>query len=363
MRKIRVHLGDRSYDIFIGRDLIRHCGRKIRALNIGRDAVIITNKKLLCLYGNALKRSLECAGITAKFELIPDSEKAKSSKVALRCLQDIASFDTRKKIVIIAFGGGVVGDLAGFVASTYKRGVPYIQIPTTLLAQVDSAIGGKVAIDLPAAKNLVGSFYQPRMVISDVGVLGSLPGRQVKSALAEVIKYGVISDEKLFSFIENHLAKILSRDPRALEHIVTRCSAIKAAIVEKDELDRKGKRAVLNFGHTIGHALEAAGGYSGRLNHGEAVAIGMAAAAEIAFWLGLVGIRDYKRLRHLIESSGLSLVAGKMPLSKVYRAHMHDKKFSGRSNKFILPRRIGKVSIVESVPDFMITAVLKKILK
>ena len=352
MRKIRVRLKDRSYDIIIGRGLLKRLGLFVKRLRLGTDAIVITNAGILRLYGACVRTSFRKAGITVHFETVPDSEKAKSVGVMIGLLDRISRYDKNKKIFLVALGGGVVGDLTGFVAATYKRGIPYVQVPTTLLAQVDSAIGGKTAIDLSCAKNLAGAIYQPKLVLSDIDLLKSLPKKELKNGLAEVIKYGVIKDRGLFSFVENKVDRILRQDPVALEHIVERSSAIKRDLVEKDEFDKKGIRAVLNYGHTLGHAIEAASAYSGRYTHGEAVAIGMIAAADIALRSGVVrNIPDMIRLCRLVSSCGLPIKARKVSPGAIWAAQFHDKKYSGNKNKFVLPIAIGKVGIFECVPD------------
>ena len=323
--------------------------------NFMTDAFVITNKTLAGLYYKKIELSLKKSGISANTELVPDSEKAKSQKSLIEVLNRLASYDKNKAVFIIALGGGVVGDLAGFAASIYKRGIPYVQIPTTLLAQVDSAIGGKVAIDLPAAKNLAGSFYQPKIAISDPALLNSLPAREIRNGLAEIIKYGVIRDKILFEYIEKNYKKIMQLVPEALERVILSCSKIKAQIVEEDELDRKGKRAILNYGHTIGHAIEAASSYSGRYNHGEAVAIGMIVAADISAKMGFLKDNDRARIDSLIKKCGLPTKVQNLKISAIYNAHLHDKKFTRGKNKFILPTGIGSVKVVENVPNSIIT--------
>lgn len=359
MKISKVSLKERSYHIFIGEGILKKSGILLRGLRIGSDAVIITNKRLLGLYGKILSRSLENSGFTTRFEIVPDSEKAKSADIAIRLLNKIASYDLRKKIFIVAFGGGVVGDLAGFISSVYKRGVPYVQIPTTLVAQVDSAIGGKTAIDLPIAKNLIGSFYQPKAVLSDISLLKTLPAREMRNGLAEVVKYAVIKDPKLFVFLEENYKKVLNCDEKSLEYIARRSSRIKAGVVSKDEFDRKGLRAILNYGHTVGHAVEAASGYSGRYNHGEAVAIGMAAACDIALRLRMISAGERSRIINLIDKIGLPSGARGLSAQKIYASLLHDKKFVNAKNRFVLPLRIGAVKVADGVSD----AIIKKALK
>jgi len=266
----------------------------------------------------------------------------------------MSSFDTRKTLFVIALGGGVIGDLAGFAAAIYKRGIPYLQIPTTLLAQVDSAIGGKTAIDLPVAKNLVGAFYQPKAVLSDISTLRSLPERELRNGLAEVIKYGVIKDSRLFEFIEKNYKKILRRDTQALSFIVARSSAIKARVVETDERDTTGARAILNYGHTFGHAIEAASEYGEGYYHGEAIAVGMIIAARLAVDLGLMKARDANRIEDLIRSVGLPTKIKKLPKARLYNAYLRDKKFIRGKSRLVLPTSIGSVKIVHAIPDHLI---------
>jgi len=363
LKTIRVRLKERSYDIVIGAGLLSKAGALLQKLRIGKDAVVITNKPLLGLYKRDMETSLRKGRFTIRFELVPDSEKAKSSNVALRLASRIAAYDKKKSVFIIAFGGGVIGDLAGFVAAIYKRGVPYVQIPTTLLAQVDSAIGGKTAIDLNIAKNLVGAFYQPRMVISDISLLETLPARQIRNGLAEVIKYGVIKDRQLFAFLEKKYSDILRRDKASLEFVVSRSSRIKAKIVERDELDRTGLRAILNYGHTVGHAVESASSYSSRYNHGESVAIGMAVACDIASKLKLTSPAVSERIKALIKKTGLPTKITALSLSKICGSLAHDKKFVRGKSRLVLPVSIGKVRIVDGVPDKIISEAIKKNLK
>ena len=360
MNKIRVSLGDRSYDILIGEGLLSKSGAILKKLNIGRDAVLITNKTLGRAYGKIIKSSLNKSGISVKFELVPESEEAKSSSILIKVLNDIAAYDKNKSLFVIALGGGVIGDLAGFAASIYKRGIPYVQIPTTLLAQVDSSIGGKVAIDLQTAKNLAGAFYQPKIVISDINVLLSLPLRQVRNGLAEIIKYGVIKDRHLFKYLESNYKKAIALDKKTLGNIIPKCVRIKTGLVEKDEFDTKSKRIILNYGHTIGHAIEAASSYSNKYNHGEAIAIGMCAAAGIACDLGLLKRVEAKRIECLIEKCGLPTGIRGLKFRKIYEAHLHDKKFIQGKNRFVLPLEVGNVRVVKTVPDYLIAESVRK---
>ena len=360
-QSVRVSLKDRSYNILIGRGLILKTGLILKNLSVGKDAVIVTNKKLAHLYGKKIRGSLKKSGIGSAIELVPDSEKAKSEKTLISVLNRIGAYDKNKVMFLIALGGGVIGDVTGFIASIYKRGVPYIQIPTTLLAQVDSSIGGKTAIDLPIAKNMVGSFYQPKAVLSDTSTLSSLSIRQIRNGLAECIKYGVIKDKRLFEFLENNYKKALRRDLNILQRIIISCSGIKAKIVEADELDRLGKRVILNYGHTIGHAIESAAGYSKKYNHGEAVAIGMISAARISSKLGLLKDEERLRIESLIENCGLPVrISGRLSISGIYRSLLCDKKFIHGRSRLVLPVGIGKACIVEGIKRSVIIKAIEE---
>jgi 3-dehydroquinate synthase len=360
MNSVRVSLKERPYNILIGAGLIRRAGAMIKRLNLGGGAVIVTNGRLARIACGELKSSLAAAGIACKAFLVPDSEKAKSDRVFIKLLNKLGSYDSNRSPFIIALGGGVVGDLAGFAASVYKRGIPYVQIPTTLLAQVDSAIGGKTAIDLPVAKNLAGSFYQPRLVISDTSLLKSLPARQVRSGFAECIKYGVIKDARLFEYLEKNYSKAIALDRAVLEHIVSRCSRIKADIVASDEFDKKDRRIILNYGHTIGHAIEGACGYSSRYTHGEAVAIGMLCAAEMSARLGLLKEKDRSRIESLVKKFSLPTKISGLDIRRIYNALLRDKKFVRGKNRLVLPSGIGRVRVVESVSRPVIVASIKR---
>ncbi|OGX43895.1 MAG: 3-dehydroquinate synthase [Omnitrophica WOR_2 bacterium RIFCSPLOWO2_12_FULL_51_8] len=349
METIKLALIDRSYNIIAGENIIKAFGRNAARLKIGTDAYIITNEKIKRLYGNRIRKTMEGCGFSLRFRTVPDGEASKSIKTASSIIADIADYDQRRRIFIIAMGGGVIGDLSGFVASVYKRGVPYVQLPTTLLAQVDSAIGGKTGVDLAEGKNLIGAFYQPRLVFSEIGFLKTLSQRQARSGLAEVIKYGVIKDTALFSYLEDNYPDILRLKTGALEYIVCRCSRIKAKMVSADEREEKGVRTLLNFGHTAGHAIEAAGRYKLH-NHGEAVALGMLVAAGISRRLGLLPESGVKRIENLIRAVGLPTRITGVTLSAVINAHYRDKKFLGKKNRFVLAKGISKAVIRENIP-------------
>lgn len=362
MKTIRVSLKNRSYDIVIATGALRQLGAHLRRLKVEGQAYVVTNNRVKRLCAPGLTRALRAKGYSFKFKCVADSESSKSIKVLSALINDLAVFGKKKKVFIVALGGGVIGDLAGFLAAIYKRGIPYIQIPTTLLAQVDSAIGGKTGIDLPQGKNLIGAFYQPRIVVSDLNLLKTLDDKQIRNGLSEVIKYAVIKDPALFEYLEDHCNDILAKKTSALEFIVSRCSSIKAAIVEKDEREEKGLRTILNFGHTLGHAIEAAAEYK-KYTHGEAVALGMIGACDISRNLGLTGDAVKERIESLIKRSGLPHKIKGIGSSRILDAHYHDKKFSGAKNKFVLIKGIGRVSVVESIDLELIISGLRNLLR
>lgn len=359
---VKVSLRNRSYNIMIGHGLILRLGSILKDLGIGKYAVVVTNKNISRLYGKIIKASLKKSGISSTIELVPDSEKAKSENTLLALLNKISSYDTNKSLFLVALGGGVVGDLTGFTASIYKRGIPYVQVPTTLLSQVDSAIGGKTAIDMPIAKNLVGSFYQPKIVISDISILRSLSKRQINNGLAECIKYGIIKDAGLFSYLEKNYTKAIALDKDVLRRIIVSCSRIKSAVVKEDEFDNLGKRIMLNFGHTIGHAIEGSSGYSNKYNHGEAIAIGMICAASISYKMGLINTSDKSRIEALIRKCGLPIRISGLKISRIYDSLLRDKKFVGGKNRFVLPVKIGKVRVVDGIKRSLIVNSIKELM-
>ena len=359
IKHVPVRLTENSYQIAIGHDILPDAAKHFKNLGLGKDAIIISHPLIERLHGVKLAVGLRKAGYSVKVLNVPEGESSKSAAYALRLIEQIAAYDVDKKIFIIALGGGVIGDLSGFVAAVYKRGIPYIQVPTTLLAQIDSAIGGKTAIDLKYGKNLVGAFYQPKLVLTDAKALKTLSRRQIQNGLAEAIKYGVINDAALFRYIESNHVRFLKGDPKVLTHIVERCSRIKARVVAADEKETKGLRTILNFGHTVGHAIEAASRY-GQYQHGEAIALGMRVAAEISLSLGLLKPVDGMRLGQLITNVGLPQRIEKVKLRDIVDLMRHDKKFVAGQNRFVLATRIGKVKVVKAVPMDVITAAIKK---
>lgn len=360
MQKIKVNLGKRSYSIVIGTGILKQLGVFLKKLNLGTDAFVVTNNFLKNKYGTKLSKALLKEGFSVHFKIVPDSEKSKSIQTASQVIRELAKLDKQKKIFIIAFGGGVIGDLSGFVASVYKRGISYVQVPTTLLAQVDSAIGGKTALDLESGKNLVGAFYQPKLVFSDIDFLKSLNQEQLASGMAEVIKYAVIKDRKLFNFLENKSKNVLKKNPAALEDIVGSCSQIKASITSFDEREVLGLRTILNFGHTLGHAIEAAGGYRG-YNHGQAVGLGMIAAIDLSGKLKLIDKKPAVRITDLIKLYGLPYKLRGTAINRIIKAHYLDKKFSGKENRFVLTCGIGKTKIVRNLSLGLIKETIEKL--
>jgi 3-dehydroquinate synthase len=353
--RIKVALKHTPYNIIVGSDILKKLPNFLSGLKLGQDAVIISHKSSQQWpHVSKLSDVLKKAGYTSEFFYVPEGEKSKSPDCFLSLLKKISAYDVGKEIFVIALGGGVVGDLAGFVAAVYKRGVPYIQVPTTLLAQIDSSIGGKTAIDLAKGKNLVGAFYHPRLVLADTGVLKTLPDRQIWSGLAEAIKYGIIADPKLFSYLEGNYKKLLKKDAKSLSFIVERCAAIKARIVAADEKETKSLRTVLNFGHTVGHAIEAAGRY-GRYYHGEAVGLGMRVAAQISVSMGLLAKSEELRINQLISGVGLPEKIKGVRLKSILDLMQHDKKFLAGHNRFVLATKIGQVKVVRDIPANIIT--------
>ncbi len=360
MRRVRVDLGERGYDILIGAGSITMLPRLIRSMGFTGPIVVITDKVVMSKTARITDPVFKRLANDIFRIIVPSTERSKSLKVFQKTIHRISRKTKTHRPLIIALGGGVVGDLAGFVAATYRRGVPLIQIPTTLLAQVDSAIGGKVGIDIPEAKNLVGAFYQPRAVLIDTDFLQTLPRRQIRNGLAEIIKYAIIKSRNFFVFLENNMKDILSLKKGPLEKVIYECVSIKAGTVEKDELDNKDIRIALNFGHTLGHAIEAAAGYSKLYNHGESIAVGMILAGEIALRLDMLKEKDLDRIKKLIRKAALPVRVRRISVKDIMNSHGYDKKFITGSNRFVLPRKIGSVEVIEDIPGLLIRTVLRE---
>ncbi|MBZ0169203.1 3-dehydroquinate synthase [Candidatus Methylomirabilis lanthanidiphila] len=340
--RVPVALGSRSYQIVVGSGVLKQVGALCGELLPSRRVMIVTNPVINRLYGTTVSTSLRKAGFQTATIEIPAGERAKSLRQAARLYRAFLHNRMDRRSIVVALGGGVIGDLAGYAAATFLRGVPFVQIPTTLLAQVDSSVGGKVAVDLPEGKNLIGAFYQPSLVVADVETLKSLPPRQMRAGLGEVVKYGMIADRELFGYVETYLDAILRAEEEPLTHLVTRSCAIKAQIVEQDERE-EGIRAVLNFGHTVGHALETMAGYH-RLLHGEAIAIGMVVATMLSVNRGLCEREDLDRLRTLLTRIGLPTKATGDMKSLVYTIG-YDKKVRNRVIYCVLTKGIGHVAL------------------
>ncbi len=351
--KIWVGLGNRSYPIYVGKGILESVGHKLGAKLVGRYALLVTNTTVSKLYGQKVKESLESAGFEVLLAEIPDGEEYKTLDTASTLYDQAFMGSLDRNCPVIALGGGVVGDLAGFVASTYLRGVPFVQLPTTLLAQVDSSVGGKVAVNHPLGKNIIGSFYQPQLVVADVQALQTLPIREIRTGLAEVIKYGIIMDSQFFIWLENNLDRLLTQDSASFQYAVELSCRAKAHIVEKDETEQ-GWRQILNFGHTFGHAIETLTNYK-RYTHGEAVAIGMVAATRLARSLGKLVQEDYQRIEGLIQRSGLPVeIPRDLSLDAIINSMLKDKKTRAGKVTLILPDTIGKVSIVTDLsPEYL----------
>jgi len=358
MRIVQVSLGSRSYAIQVGTGLLARLGTACAQLKPGGRCAVITDANVGRHYARPVLKSLAAAGFEPVLLTVPAGEKSKRLAMVEKCHDQLAAHRLERKSFIVALGGGVVGDLAGFVAATYLRGIPFVQVPTSLLAQVDSSVGGKTGVNLKSGKNLVGAFYQPRLVLCDQDTFKTLPKREYLSGLAEVFKYGIIYDATFFARLERDLPKLLKRDPATLADIVARCCEIKADVVGQDETEG-GLRAILNFGHTIGHAIENSSGY-GTFLHGEAIAIGQVAAGELsARRLGLPA-EDVERIRRLFMRAGLpvTIALNAVRRKKLLAAMLLDKKVSGGEVKFVLAEKIGKVAWGQAVPAAMIETVL-----
>lgn len=348
LRTVHVDLGPRSYDIEIGSGNLPGVVQFCDADQDGAHTVVVTDSNVDSLYAEPVADLLAECGCEVDVMVVEAGEPSKSADVMIELWETMLAEGADRQTVVVAVGGGVVGDLAGFVAATYTRGLRFVQVPTSLLAQVDSSVGGKTGINLPGAKNMVGSFWQPQGVVIDVDVLGTLPDREYRAGLAEVVKYGMILDAEFFAYLEGHVAEIDAHDPAVLALIVERCCRLKADVVEADEREESGLRAVLNYGHTYGHAFEAARGY-GQILHGEGVAIGMACAARLAERTGRVDAALVRRQLDLLVALGLPTAVPDVPHDDLIDLMYHDKKVDRGQLRFILPTRIGQMELVRDV--------------
>lgn len=356
MPTLNVDLGERSYPIYIETGLFNQAGFLLSAIQ-GKQCAIVTNETVAPLFLNSIKKPLSEAGISAFDIILPDGEQYKTIEyfnvVLTQLLENRAARDT----TLIALGGGVIGDMGGFAAACYQRGIPFIQVPTTLLSQVDSSVGGKTAVNHPLGKNMIGAFYQPKAVFIDTNSLSTLPEREFCAGMAEVIKYGIMYDGDFFTWIENQSTTIKNRDADALRYVITTCCAIKAEVVNLDEKEH-GVRALLNLGHTFGHAIEAEKGYGVWL-HGEAVAAGMVLAARLAMLRNWITASEFRRIESLLEVFNLP-IAGPLDMStEHYIQHMrHDKKVLSGKMRFIVPTTIGEAKVIDDVTDDELSAIL-----
>jgi 3-dehydroquinate synthase len=360
MHKIHVDLGSESYDIAVASGIIRRMADLLRPLVKPSRIMIISNPTVFRLYGELVQESLLPLQCEVVNQLIPDGEEHKNLDTVENLLDAMVEARLDRKSLIIGLGGGVVGDIAGFVAAIYMRGLSYAHAPTTLLAQVDSSIGGKVGVDHKLGKNLIGAFHQPVIVCTDPDVLSTLSERQYRNGLAEIVKCGVIADEGLFSLLERRPGVIREIENGILTDTIKRCCQIKARIVQQDVRETTGLRAILNYGHTVGHAIESVTNYS-RYNHGEAVAVGMAVAAKIAVSIKLAPLELEERQERLLVSVGLPTRVEKVSAEHLLEAMRLDKKASGGKPKFVLPIAIGRGIIKENIPQEVVERALREV--
>lgn len=354
---VHVQLSERSYAIEISSGSLRQAGAFVAARTRLTHAVVVTDENVEQPYAQQVGESLAESGADVDLTVVAAGESSKSVEMANQLWQNLLDLGTDRKSVLVAVGGGVIGDLAGFVAATFARGIGFVQVPTTLLAQVDSSVGGKVGINLPGAKNMVGAFWQPLGVLIDTDVLATLPEREYRAGLAEVVKYGVILDAEFFSYLEDHATQLKARDAQVLQHVIARCCRLKADVVEGDERETTGLRAVLNYGHTFCHAIEAVTGY-GEFLHGEAVAIGMLCASRLAERLGRIGGELTERQLDLLTFLELPTAVPEVSHDELLAAMQRDKKVEHGKLRFVLPSRMGHVELVGDVSPELARAAL-----
>lgn len=357
--RVNVNLADRSYPIHIQRNSFKRWDILLNPMLEGRQCLIISDSNVYSLYADKIVEMLSGAGAYIYASVFPAGEQAKSLDRLGKVYHKAASAGIGRDAVIVALGGGVTGDIAGFVAATWMRGIDFIQIPTSLLAMVDSSVGGKTGVDLPEGKNLVGAFWQPKAVLIDPDCLKTLPDREIICGLAEIIKYGVIDDGRFFNQLEMNVDKIRARDPDFYTDMITRSCQIKAKVVAEDERE-SGCRAMLNLGHTFGHALEALNHFDGVLSHGEAVSIGMAAAAEMSVACGLFKSEEAARLENLLTAVGLPVYAhGNYSVDEVMKAIGLDKKNKNSQKRWVLPLRFGEAALISDLSETLMQDVIR----
>ncbi len=352
---VSVTVGAHSYAIVVEAGALATVGARLRALDVGRRAALVTDAAIMRLYGAAVTGSLEGAGFTVSVIEVPEGEAAKTLAVAEHCWDRLLAAGLDRSSTVLGLGGGAVGDLAGFVAATYMRGTNFVTLPTTVLAQVDAAIGGKTAIDHPKAKNLIGAFHQPRLVIVDPALARTLPEREFRSGLAEIVKHGVVLERAYFEEVEHDVAPLLARELAVLDRVIGGSCRLKAGVIERDPEEKSELRFALNYGHTIGHALEAATGYE-RWTHGEAVSLGIVAEARLARRLGVADEATAARQERLLDRLGLPVRATRVDVEAVLSAITHDKKARDGRVPFVLAPRLGEFRVVYDVPPAEVRA-------
>jgi len=360
VKPIRVSLGERSYDILVGNGLLGHLGYYLGRLKDVSNVVVVTNPHIASYHISKLRGALLGTNLNYEVHLVPDGEIAKSEEVLFNIYRHLLRFRADRGTVLVALGGGVIGDVGGFAASTFMRGIRLVHVPTTLLGQVDSAIGGKTAINMEEGKNLIGTFFQPSLVICDIALLKTLPTLELSASLAEVIKYGLIKGESFFRYLENHVEKLLVGDTAVLEKVVRVSAEIKASIVGRDERETKGLRVHLNLGHTFAHAFEREGGYK-KVSHGRAVAVGLVTAVRLSEAKGWVRKDFRRRVTQLVSRAQLPTHISELGLHAkgVLASMVHDKKKRKGTLRFVLPRGLGRLVVTDQVTPALLRKVLK----
>jgi 3-dehydroquinate synthase len=357
---VPVNLGPQSYTILVESGALGAVGQHLAALGVGRRAALVTDSAIMALHGTAVVESLTRAGFTVTVIEVPEGETAKTLAVAEQCWDRLLAAGLDRSSTVLGLGGGAVGDLAGFIAATYMRGMHFVTLPTTVLAQVDASIGGKTAIDHPKAKNLIGAFHQPRLVVVDPSVVRTLPEREFRSGLAEIVKHGIVLEQPYFEEVERDAAALLARRLDVLENVIGGSCRLKASVIERDPEEKSDLRFALNYGHTIGHALEAVTGY-GRWTHGEAVSLGIAAEARLARRLTLADEATVARQERLLAGLGLPIRVGAIDVEAVLSAMSRDKKARDGRVPFVLAPRLGEFRVVYDVPVAEIRSALREV--
>lgn len=356
---IKVNLGERTYPIYIGVDNLSTTGQKLSENGLTEPSVVISNPEVLKIYKHILESSFKESGLEAHFIEVPSGEESKTIEMAISLIENLIKLKADRLTPVISLGGGVIGDLAGYVAATYMRGVPYIQVPTTLLAQLDSSVGGKVAVNYHDGKNIIGFFYQPKFVLADVSTLNSLSKRDYACGLAEGIKYSLIADGNFLDFIEENIDGLIEREGNVLAEVVKRCCRIKAKIVEEDERDMN-LRAVLNLGHTVGHSIEGSSHFVEYL-HGEAVSIGLIACAHISLELGYIDNALVERIENIINKAGLPTSVKHVSVDDIINGIKLDKKVVAGEPRFVLLKKPGE-TVVEPVASEVVKKAVERII-